>query len=498
MTASWLTFLEPSTLCLVLCAGGTIALGCALSTATPTVLSTESVRRTSSRTLLFAAGLPVLASLMLLLLFYFMNVVQYFYYIVMGAAAFASIVFVLETPVTKTTLLLARMLPLSDSVRFVFGCFSPSPISLVHNSLFFFCIHTHQHRRFAVGHHKAIAQGVYFGLAGVVSLVWVFTRAYALSNVLAVLIGVTCIAATQLPSMRFSVVLLACFFVYDIFWVFVSGHLFGESIMISVARGLIPDDDTAYPALITFRTFLAPGGSNILGMGDILLPGLFLCYLHRVDDIKRRLAAASPSTAATEAQEGTVDDSTAAAAAAEGRRAARTLARLRKLGIDPDRFAFAQGSYFWPAFACYFGGLFVTFLVMVVSQHGQPALLYLVPAVLAYPLIAGYRNGELKSLWLGAFDIPEDVDPDTLDGTPAPSSQQQQQQQASRGDITGIESDSEDDEDEGHGGHHDDTPATTKTATTTTTGVDFDKDFAELEDEPVVPPSGDKGNAPTA
>lgn len=120
MTSSWLTFLEPSTLCLVLCAAGTIALGCALSTATPVVLSTESVRRTSSRTLLLAAGLPILASVMLLLLFYFMNIVQYFYYIVMGVAAFASIVFVLERPVTNATLLLARTLPLSDTVRFAF------------------------------------------------------------------------------------------------------------------------------------------------------------------------------------------------------------------------------------------------------------------------------------------------------------------------------------------------------------------------------------------
>lgn len=312
------------------------------------------------------------------------------------------------------------------------------------------------------------------------SLVWVFTRAYALSNVLAVLIGVTCIAATQLPSMRFSVVLLACFFVYDVFWVFVSGRLFGQSIMISVARGLVPDDDTAYPALLTFRTFLVPGGSNILGMGDILLPGLFLCYLYRVDDIKRRLAAAT-APAAAEAGEG----------GAASRRAARALARLRTLGIDPDRFAFAQGSYFFPAFACYFAGLFATFLVMVVSGRGQPALLYLVPAVLAYPLVAGHRNGELKSLWLGAFDIPDDVDPDALAPAPSSSSARQQQQQPS-GDITGIESDSDDDA-------HDDAPkqsATTTTATATKgEDVDFDKDFAELEDEPVG--ASEKGTSAT-
>ena len=356
------------------------------------------------------------------------------------------------------------------------------------------CVFSHMcsHRHFALRRHKQIAQGVYCGVAAVVSLVWVFTRAYALSNVLAVLIGVACIAATQLPSMRFSVVLLACFFVYDIFWVFISGRVFGQSIMISVARGLIPDDDTAFPALLTFRTFLAPGGSNILGMGDILLPGLFLCYLHRVDDVKRRLAAATaaPSSAV---EAGAVE------AAATRKRAERVLARLRTLGIDPDRFAFAQGSYFFPAFACYFGGLLATFLVMVVSGHGQPALLYLVPAVLAYPLIAGHRNGELRSLWLGAFDLPDDVDADALAGAPSSSSARQQQQAS--GDITGIESDSEDD---------DDKPPKQSGQTTTTTGattaagdVDFDKDFAELEDEPVAQqqqqqqPASNKGTSPT-
>ena len=327
------------------------------------------------------------------------------------------------------------------------------------------------------------------------TLLWVFTHAYPLSNVLAVVVGVVAIAVTQLPSMRFAVALLACFFVYDIFWVFLSGHIFGESVMISVAHGLIPDDNTAYPALVTFRTFLLPGTSNVLGMGDILLPGIFLCYLYRVDVIKHRLARAAANAAAALSPAELEEGLTGADVPPLPPKSAtdKALARLRAMNVNTEALELARGSYFVPAFVCYLLGLAITFVMVVLTQSGQPALLYLTPAVLAYPLIQGYRKGELKSLWVGAFDIPEGVDPDAFgasgnkkskssgpdgevdsegdddDGVPAIGAVDAAagHKDESRGDIVGIEEE------------HDDEEPKTTTTTTTTSGKAADEVVGE-------------------
>merc|ERR1711963_46568 len=47
----------------------------------------------------------------------------------------------------------------------------------------------------------------------------------------------------------------------------------------------------------------------------------------------------------------------------------------------------------------------VTMAVLVVTEAGQPALLYLVPATLGSTLLLGFRRGDLHALFEG---IPED------------------------------------------------------------------------------------------
>ncbi|KAH9329748.1 hypothetical protein KI387_001856, partial [Taxus chinensis] len=73
-------------------------------------------------------------------------------------------------------------------------------------------------------------------------------------------------------------VLLSCAFVYDIFWVFISPLLFHESVMIAVARGDNSGGENI-PMLLRIPRFFDPwGGDNMIGFGDIVLPGLLVSF----------------------------------------------------------------------------------------------------------------------------------------------------------------------------------------------------------------------------
>jgi hypothetical protein len=49
--------------------------------------------------------------------------------------------------------------------------------------------------------------------------------------VLALCLGVTAMAFLRLPNLMIASVVLWLFFFYDIFWVFLSAHIFGENVM---------------------------------------------------------------------------------------------------------------------------------------------------------------------------------------------------------------------------------------------------------------------------
>jgi minor histocompatibility antigen H13 len=113
----------------------------------------------------------------------------------------------------------------------------------------------------------------------------------------------------------------------------------------------------------------------MLGLGDVVVPGLFLALLLRFDAAR----AAAPRDAA--------------------------------LGDFP-------APYFAAGVASYAAGLGTTLAVMYAFDAAQPALLYLVPATLAAALATAALRGELRALV--AFSEEEDEEDD--DGAaPAPA-----------------------------------------------------------------------------
>jgi hypothetical protein len=81
----------------------------------------------------------------------------------------------------------------------------------------------------------------------------------------------------RIPSYKVAFILLGLAFFYDIFWVFFSDYFFGKSVMATVATNIdlpmklsCPDLNASY-----FKH------CSIIGLGDLVLPGVFLGYCYR-------------------------------------------------------------------------------------------------------------------------------------------------------------------------------------------------------------------------
>ena len=71
--------------------------------------------------------------------------------------------------------------------------------------------------------------------------------------------------------------MLCGLFVYDVFWVF------GTEVMVSVAKGLDAPIKILFPKALGVK----PLPVSMLGLGDVVMPGLLLCFVMRYDAYKR-------------------------------------------------------------------------------------------------------------------------------------------------------------------------------------------------------------------
>ena len=100
---------------------------------------------------------------------------------------------------------------------------------------------------------------------------------------------------------------------------------------------------------------------SMLGLGDIVVPGLFIALALRYDLYRFHLQ--NPT-----------------------------------LNYKRHMYRFPK-PYFYSTFAAYIAGLVLTMSVMHVFKAAQPALLYLSPSCAAAALIAAVVRGELPALW---------------------------------------------------------------------------------------------------
>ena len=197
---------------------------------------------------------------------------------------------------------------------------------------------------------------------------------WIVQDILGMNVCILFLSIIRVPNLKIASTLLCLAFLYDVFFVFISPYIFSSSVMLTVAESsstttVSHSDDENYcekypdsvdcetstlPMLFivpTFTSFVAT--SSMLGLGDIVLPGMLLVWTARLD--------------------------------------------IRRVGYF-ENLEFGT-SYFFPALMAYSLGLFLADIAVSVFETGQPALLYSVPLVLGIVWSRATESGTLDLLW---------------------------------------------------------------------------------------------------
>jgi len=199
-------------------------------------------------------------------------------------------------------------------------------------------------------------------------------------NIMGASVSILFLSVLRLSSIKVATILLVAVFVYDVFFVFITPFLFhGSSVMVTVASGgsgpeasadyceKYPDDSKCQggnplPLLLTIpRINDYRGGSSLLGLGDIVLPGLLIAFGARMDDARRLVKS------------------------------------LTNMEVMVPKHWY--NGYLVPLVVAYAVGLLAAMIAVVLMKRGQPALLYIVPACLGTVFVLGRH--ELGELWRG-------------------------------------------------------------------------------------------------
>lgn len=178
---------------------------------------------------------------------------------------------------------------------------------------------------------------------------YLYNQHWIANNIIGLCFAIQGVEMLSLPNYKTGCMLLGGLFFYDVFWVF------GTDVMVTVAKKFDAPIKLVFPANI----FDAASKSSMLGLGDIVIPGILVALMLRLDEHR----------------------------------------------------ASGSSKYFMTTFVAYILGLAGTIVVMHVFKHAQPALLYLVPACLGAPLLVALVTGEIKLL----FEYNEEEEKDEED-----------------------------------------------------------------------------------
>ena len=196
------------------------------------------------------------------------------------------------------------------------------------------------------------------------------------------------IAFVRLPSLKVSTLLLTGLLIYDVFWVFFSSYIFSSNVMVRVAtktadnpvsvmarrlhlnngrqgQGQETAPRLSLPGKLIFPSIQNTGHFSMLGLGDIVMPGLLLCFVLRYDAYKRAQLCSAQSGIPTTKHFNRI-----------------TYFHCSLIGyFFGNYFCFFFYFYFFFPNVCVLGLLTAT-VSSEVFKAAQPALLYLVPFTL--------------------------------------------------------------------------------------------------------------------
>lgn len=298
-----------------------------------------------------AAFLPIGASVSLLIMFFFFDSLQ--------------MVFAICTAVLATVAFAFLLLPMCQ--------YAIKPCS------------TGQKISFGVCGRFTAAEIMSFCMSFFIVCIWVLTGHWLLMDALGMGLCVAFIALVRLPSLKVSTLLLVGLLIYDVFWVFFSSYIFSANVMVKVATrpaenpvglfakkfhltGLVRDaPKLSLPGKLVFPSMQNSSHFSMLGLGDIVMPGLLLCFVLRYDAYKK-------------SQTISVDT-----------------------GVPPPPTYVQRLTYFHCSLVGYFLGLLTATVSSEVFKAAQPALLYLVPFTLLPLFTMAYLKGDLRRMWHEPF-----------------------------------------------------------------------------------------------
>lgn len=193
-----------------------------------------------------------------------------------------------------------------------------------------------------------VADIIALGICSIVGGIYLWNKHWIANNIFGIAFAVTGVESLHLNNFIIGCILLGGLFIYDIFWVFAT------DVMVTVANSF------EAPIKLIFPKDLHENGLNgsnfaMLGLGDIVIPGIFIAFLLRFDESLKR----------------------------------------------------GQKLYFYSSYIAYILGLLVTIAFTSVFKHAQPALLYIVPACIGIPSAVAFIKGDVNAL-LKYHDHPED------------------------------------------------------------------------------------------
>ncbi|XP_037334885.1 minor histocompatibility antigen H13 isoform X2 [Pungitius pungitius] len=188
-------------------------------------------------------------------------------------------------------------------------------------------------------------------ISTVVGVWYLLKKHWIANNLFGLAFALNGVELLHLNNVSTGCILLGGLFVYDVFWVF------GTNVMVTVARSFEAPIKLVFPQDLLERG-LDASNFAMLGLGDIVIPGIFIALLLRFD------------------------------------------VSLKK----------NSRTYFYSSFLAYIFGLGLTIFVMHTFKHAQPALLYLVPACVGFPVVVALIKGELTELFRYEETPPEDTD----------------------------------------------------------------------------------------
>jgi minor histocompatibility antigen H13 len=196
--------------------------------------------------------------------------------------------------------------------------------------------------------------------------------------------------------------ILSALFAYDIWAVFFT------PLMVTVAKNLDVPIKLIFPRPGEDRAF------SMLGLGDIVIPGIMIAMALRFDLYlfylkKQKKCEGDVPKSEADSKTAELEVLKAPYIPATGSWGTKFLTR----GADPATLPARLTStfpkvYFTASLIGYTTGLVVTLMAMSISEHPQPALLYLVPGVLSSLWLTSLVRGEATAMWEFSEGLDED------------------------------------------------------------------------------------------